>query len=256
LPISTVVNLLTVKESLPTVRVTFPEGTRVEEMAEVAEEAGFGPAEGFLAAVDAAALPAGLAAALPEGAGLQGYLFPDTYILPLGSTAADLVALMIETLDRRFSADLRAALANRGLNTHQALTLASIVEREAVLAEERPLIAAVFLNRLANGDLLGADPTVQFAVALDPANVARYGWWKKELTLADLALQSPYNTRALPGIPPGPIANAGLASLEAVARPAESDFYYFVADAKKGDGSHVFAVTFEEHEANIARVRQ
>ncbi|WBL36327.1 endolytic transglycosylase MltG [Tepidiforma flava] len=194
----------------------------------------------------------GLAEHLPPGADLRGYLFPDTYIMPVGSTMDDLVAYMIRTLDERFTPELRAAAAARGLNPHQALTLASIVEREAVLPAERPLIAGVFYNRLAAGDRLGADPTVQFAVALDPASVQRYGWWKKELTIIDLENPSPYNTRLFPGLPPGPIACPGLASIEAVAYPTDTDYYYFVADAKKGDGSHVFAVTFAEHERNIA----
>lgn len=248
----TVLHLLTVKEAVPVLRVTFPEGLRIEEMAVLAEQAGFGPRDEFLAAVARAQLPPGLAEHLPPGADLQGYLFPDTYIMPVGSTMDDLVAYMIRTLDERFTPELRAAAAARGLNPHQALTLASIVEREAVLPSERPLIAGVFYNRLAAGDRLGADPTVQFAVALDPASVQRYGWWKKELTIIDLENPSPYNTRLFPGLPPGPIACPGLASIEAVAYPTDTDYYYFVADAKKGDGSHVFAVTFAEHERNIA----
>ena len=96
---------------------------------------------------------------------------------------------------------------------YQAITLAAIVEREAVLEEERPLIAGVFYNRLAAGDLLGADPTVQFAVSLDPASVAKYGYWKRGLTAADLESPSPYNTRKVAGLPPGPITNPGLASI-------------------------------------------
>jgi len=248
----TVLQLLTVKESVPVLRVTFPEGLRIEEMAVIAEQAGFGTRDEFLAATARAQLPPGLAEYLPEGATLQGYLFPDTYILPVGSTMDDLVTYMIRTLDERFTPELRAAAAARGLNPHQALTLASIVEREAVIPEERPLIAGVFYNRLAAGDRLGADPTVQYAVAEDPASVRQYGWWKKELTIIDLENPSPYNTRLFPGLPPGPIACPGLASIEAVARPAATDYYYFVADAKKGDGSHVFAVTFAEHEQNIA----
>lgn len=252
----TVLDAIRVKPSPPVVRLTFPEGLRVEEMAAIVERSGLGTAEEFLAAVERAQLPPGLAEylppaeALPPGQRLQGYLFPDTYLLPRGSTVDDLVALMVATLDRRFTPELRAAAAAKGLNPHQALTLASIVEREAVIPAERPLIAGVFLNRLRANDLLGADPTVQFAVALDPANVERYGWWKKELTIDDLEVRSPYNTRLFPGLPPGPIANPGLASIEAVANAAETDFYYFVANAKAGDGSHVFAVTEAEHERN------
>ena len=250
------INALTVKDAVPTIRVTFPEGIRVEEMAVIAEKAGFGTYGQFLEAVAAAQLPPDLAGAVPAGQGLQGYLFPDTYILPRGSTAADLVQLMLATFDRRFTPELRAAAAAHGLNTHQAITLAAVVEREAVLAQERPLIAGVFYNRLAEGDRLGADPTVQFAAALSQASVNKFGWWKKELTIDDLENPSKYNTRLFPGLPPGPITNPGLASIEAVANPATTKMYYFVADAKKADGSHVFAETFAEHERNIARVGQ
>jgi UPF0755 protein len=249
----TAVETLTVQESGPTVRVTFPEGIRIEEMAVLVEEAQIASAADFLAAVQAAAIPAEIAATLPEGAGLQGYLFPDTYILPEGATAGELVTLMLTTFLQRFTPELREQAAALGLNMHQAVALASIVEREAVLPEERALIAGVFYNRLEAGDLLGADPTVQFAVALDPANVAAYGWWKQELTVEDLAIDSPYNTRLYPGLPPGPITNPGLAPLQAVAMPEDTDYYYFVADAQAGDGSHLFAVTFEEHVANQQR---
>lgn len=249
-----ILNRLTVQEFVPVLKVTFPEGIRFEEMAVLAEQAGFGPREAFIAAVGRAKLPTGLAETLPEGASLQGYLFPDTYILPEGSTMDDLVALMIETLDERFSPELRSAALAQGLNPHQALTLAAVVEREAVLPDERPLIAGVFYNRLAENDRLGADPTVQFAVALDQKSVDEFGWWKKELTILDLENPSPYNTRLFPGLPPGPITNPGLASIEAVANPQKTDYYYFVADAVKGDGSHAFAVTFAEHERNVAMV--
>ncbi|MFQ5381106.1 MAG: endolytic transglycosylase MltG [Dehalococcoidia bacterium] len=247
--LSTIVTLLTVQESVPVIRVTFPEGWRNEEMAQLAEQKGFGPADDFLAAARTAPLPFDFAKDLPvDAVDRQGYLFPDTYIMPVGSTAADLVALMIETLDERFDPELRAAVREQGLTLHEALTLASIVEREAVLEEERPLIAGVFMNRMAAGDLLGADPTVQFVVALDEASVEEYGYWKTELTAADFEIDSPYNTRKVAGLPPAPITNPGLASIAAVAHPAETDDYYFVADCVKADGSHLFARTIEEHD--------
>ena len=248
-----VITDLTVQESVPVLKVTFPEGIRIEEMAVIAERAGFGSRESFLAATATAVLPPGFVESHPEGASLQGYLFPDTYIMPVGSTAEDLIAYMLDTLEERFSPELRAAASARGLSPHQALTLASIVEREAVLDEERPLIAGVFYNRLEAGDTLGADPTVQYAVSLVPGSVEEFGYWKKEITQADLEIESPYNTRKFPGLPPGPIANPGLLSIQAVANPTDTEMYYFVADAKAGDGSHRFAVTFEEHQANIAQ---
>lgn len=248
-----VVSALTVHESAQVLRVTFPEGIRFEEMAIIAERAGFGTEQEFLEAVGAALPPPAFLEAFPLGANLQGYLFPDTYFMPVGSTPAQLVAYMLRTLEERFTPELRSAAAARGLNTHQALTLASIVEREAVLEEERPLIAGVFYNRLEAGDTLGADPTVQYALSLVPGSVEEFGYWKKEITLEDLKIESPYNTREVPGMPPGPIANPGLKSIEAVANPEDTEFYYFVADAVAGDGSHRFAVTFEEHQANAAR---
>lgn len=257
-----VIRRLLVPEDVPVLRVTFPEGIRIEEMAVIAEAAKFGPREDFLEAVDEASLPPGLAQALPDaellppGQRLQGYLFPDTYILPVGSTMDELVALMIRTLNERFTPAMREAAAAQGLDTHQALTLASIVEREAVLDEERPIIAGVFYNRIRASDLIGADATTQFAIALDPESVREHGYWKTELTQAELDNPSPYNTREVVGIPPGPITNPGLAAIEAVAYPEETDLYWFVADAIAGDGSHRFAVTEAEHFANIAQYGQ
>lgn len=256
-PTALVVNELTVKDSVPVQRVTFPEGLRVEEMAVLAEKAGFGTAQQFLDAVTNAVPPSDIAAMVPAagtvpGYRLQGFLFPDTYILPAGSSDAQLVQLMLQTFSERYSHALRDDASAQGLTPYQVLTMASIIEREAVLPTERPIIAGVFYNRLAAHDLIGADATVQFAVALDPASVAKYGYWKKELTLDDLATRSPYNTRLFPGLPPGPIANPGLASIEAAAEPAKTDYYFFVANAKKADGSHVFAVTQAQQDQNIA----
>lgn len=255
--VAVVVDQISLTSDLPALRVTFPEGTRIEQMADVAAKAGFGTAQQFLDAVKNATPPPEIAAMEPAAGAvpqyrLQGFLFPDTYILPQGSTASDLVALMLQTFADKFSPALQEQAKEHGLTPYQALTLASIVEREAVLDSERPLIVGVFMNRLAKGDRIGADATTQFAVALDPANVAKYGWWKTDLTEADLAIDSPYNTRLNPGLPPGPIANPGLKSIEAACNPTKTDYYYFVANAKKGDGSHVFAVTLEQQNANIA----
>lgn len=254
-----VINAITVKESAPVVKITFPEGIRIEEMAAIAEKAGLCSRQEFLDAVAQATVPESIAAILPPegtvpGLRLQGLLFPDTYIVPRGTSPANLVELMLTTFAERFSPELQAAAETHGVTPYQAITLASIVEREAAVASERPLIAGVFYNRLAAGDLLGADPTVQYAVSLEPGSVEEFGYWKKELTLVDLDSTSPYNTRRVAGLPPGPITNPGLASLEAAANPATTKDYYFVADAKKGDGSHVFAETEAQHLQNIAAV--
>lgn len=255
--VARVVDQISLMSDLPALKVTFPEGIRVEQMAALAEEAGFGTQQQFLDAVQDATPPPAIADMVPaQGAvpqyRLQGFLFPDTYILPQGSTAADLVNMMLETFAARFTPALQQQAQEHGLTPYQALTLASIVEREAVLDSERPIIAGVFLNRMAQGINLGADPTTQFAVALDPASVAEFGWWKTDLTEADLAIDSPYNTRLNTGLPPGPITNPGLKSLEAACNPTKTDYLYFVADSKKGDGSHLFSETLEQQSANIA----
>ena len=248
--ISILRKITVVGADVPTVRVTFPEGLRIEEMAEIAQQAGFGPAAEFIQAVREAELPLSLAVGLPQGVSHEGYLFPDTYIVPLGSTAAELVALMLETMHLRFSADLREAAALRDLTPHEVLTLASIVEREVVVPEERPVVAGVFFNRIDSFDRLGADATVQYCIANDPASVEAYGWWKPgdEITFADLDCDSPYNTRRFAGLPPGPIANPGLASIEAVVNAEDTGFYYYVIDTNADDGSHCFAITLAEHD--------
>jgi len=226
--------------------LTVPEGWRREQVADLLDRSGL-PASGqaFLAASQEPPAGSWVETELPAGASLEGFLFPDSYQLAEDSTAEELVATMLENLDRRLTPALRRAFTDRGLSLFQAVTLASIIEREAVVADERPQIASVFLNRLALGIKLDADPTVQYALGRQPDG----NWWKSGLTFADLELDSPYNTYRFPGLPPGPIANPGLASLEAVAQPAETAFLYFRA-ACDGSGRHQFAVTFEQHQAN------
>lgn len=183
--------------------------------------------------------------ALPFDATMEGYLFPDTYSLPPDLTADDLVNAMLDNFLQRFNDDLRNGIQQQGLTLHQAVTLASIVEREAILPEERPIIGSVFFNRLTLGMKLEADPTVQYALGQQPDG----SWWKAPLSLLDLDFDSPYNTYLQAGIPPGPIANPGLASLHAIAFPEDTPYLYFRAKCD-GSGGHAFAVTFEEHEAN------
>ena len=146
---------------------------------------------------------------------------------------------------------MRQAFGTQGLALREAVTLASIVEREAVVAAERPIIAGIFYNRLAQEMLLQADPTVQYPLGYQPETGS---WWKSPLSLADLEMQSPYNTYVFTGLPPGPIANPGLASLEAVATPALVDYIFFVADCNAATpGAHLFSVTYEEHVANVQK---
>jgi UPF0755 protein len=188
---------------------------------------------------------------LPPGSSLEGYLFPDTYRLPADATASDLVNTMLFTFGSRVTQDMIQAMAAQGLSLHGAVTLASIVEREARIPEERPVIASVFLNRLSQGIKLDADPTVQYALGFQ---VDEGQWWKRPLYLTDLEIDSAYNTYRYPGLPPGPIASPGLASIIAVAHPAQTDYLYFVVDCTaEVDGTHAFSVTYEEHQLNVAR---
>ena len=239
--------------------VRFVEGWRVEQMADHLADnptANIDAAQFLAIAQRQAAFdltPYTSLADLPATASLEGYLFPDTYRVPPDADAVYLVNLMLQTFDRRTTAGLRQGFQSQGLTVYQAVTLAAIVEREAVVASERPIIAGVFYNRLAQGIKLEADPTVQYPLGYQPASDS---WWKSPLFLEDLALDSPYNTYLYAGLPPGPIANPSLSSLEAVAFPTQTEFIFFVADCEAAvSGSHAFSVTYEEHLANVQRCR-
>jgi UPF0755 protein len=183
---------------------------------------------------------------LPEFATLEGFLFPDSYTLAREISVNELVALLLANFDRQLNPTLRQGFTNQGLTLHQALTLASIIEREAVVDEEMPVIASVFLNRLAAGMKLDSDPTVQYALGF---NSSQDTWWTNPLSRTDLQVNSPYNTYRNTGLPPGPISNPGLAALKAVAFPTNSNFYYFRA-ACDGSGRHQFSQTYEQHLQN------
>lgn len=185
-----------------------------------------------------------LAHEIPPGSSLEGFLFPDTYRLSLDATAGDLVGRMVSTFDSRVTSDMRADAANNELSLFDVVIVASIVEREAVVPDERPLIASVYLNRLRGGIKLDADPTVQYAMGYQTDTNQ---WWNLNLTQADyLSVESPFNTYLYPGLPPGPIANPGLDAIRAVIYPAESEYLFFRA-ACDGSGRHSFAFTYEEH---------
>jgi UPF0755 protein len=231
---------------------TVPEGWRAEEIAWKLDSLLPGRGRDFLAIVhEDEELAARLG--LPPDTSLEGFLFPDTYELPRDQDLRALIDKMVDQFDRRFDAGRRATAARAGLTPLEAVALASIVEREAAVPEERPLIAAVYFNRLALGMRLQADPTVQYALATPGVPTPGPRLWQHELSLADLEVPSPYNTYRQPGLPPGPICSPGLASLDAVLRPADTAALYFVA---RGDGSHVFAQTMDEHLANIRRIER
>jgi UPF0755 protein len=222
------------------VNVTFPEGLTAAEMSKIFESHGIGPAAAFVHAAGNAALVRGLD---PSAGDLEGYLFPETYALPRHVEAAALVRLMVSRFERVFTSELQQAATARHLTVRQAVTLASIVEKETAKTEERPLVAAVYLNRLRVNMPLQCDPTVIYALL-------KAGRFAGNLHREDLNLDSPYNTYRYPGLPPGPIASPGRASLEAVVHPANSDFLYFVS---RNDGSHEFARTLEEHNRNVQK---
>ncbi len=219
--------------------VTFPEGLTIAEMAELAERNGLGAAADFQLAARDPVLRAGIA---PKALTLEGYLFPDTYALPRRAGAADVVQAMVAGFGRAFDAALRAEATQRGLSVHEVVTLASLIEKETAQADERPVVSAVYHNRLKQGVLLQCDPTVVYGLMLE-------GRWNGNIRRVDLQMNSRYNTYRFAGLPPGPIASPGRASLEAAVRPADVPYLYFVS---RNDGSHVFARTLAEHNRNVA----
>ncbi|MFC2028540.1 endolytic transglycosylase MltG [Chloroflexota bacterium] len=183
---------------------------------------------------------------LPTGSSGEGFLFPGTYLLPRETNADDLVSVLFQNSSLYISPEMIQQFHDQGLDVFQAVTLASIVEREAIISDEKAMIASVFLNRLHIKMKLESDPTVQYALGYDDVGKT---WWKNPLTGLDLSLDSPYNTYLYPGLPPGPISNPDLLSLQAVANPSVSNFLFFRA---RCDGSdlHTFAETFEQHLTN------
>lgn len=231
---------------------TVPEGWRALEIADALERSQVTSRARFLDLVEH---PTGntpdLLGTLPKGQTLEGYLYPDSYRFESNTPADAVLRQMLDTFVANLTPDLLNGFQANGLSLQQAVTLASIVEREAVAADERPIIASVFLNRLRRGMRLQADPTVQYAlVEAGSTTTASDSYWKRTLTFADLAVTSPYNTYQLVGLPPGPICSPGLASLRAVAHPATTDYLYFVA---RPDGTHAFARTLAEHQQNVAK---
>lgn len=235
--------------------ITVPEGFRAEEIADRLSTANIIEPERFLAAIRQ---PRNLSIfkdydflqALPPNGSLEGFLFPDTYRLPvLASTPELVIKPFLDNFVKKLGSEGLSG-GPSGLSGRDLITLASIVEREAVQADERPLIAGVYLNRLrgncvdVGGNYLQADPTVQYARGA-PGN-----WWWKPQTIDEYrTITSPYNTYLNPGLPPGPIASPGLSAIEATRTPADSPLCFFVATGD--NGRHVFAQTLAEHEQNL-----
>ena len=206
------------------VAITIPEGWRAEQVADLLTAENIMDGSVFLAAVR------------------QG----DVINHPLLATPEDLLMRMLDTMQARLPIGWESMAAAQGLSLYEVLTLASIVEREAVVPAERPTIASVYLNRVKKGMYLQADPTVQYAMGYQPDTGQ---WWKTPVTLEEYEnVNSPYNTYLYPNLPPGPIASPGASSIAAVLQPAQTTYLFFLG---RGDGSHIFANTFEEHEQNI-----
>lgn len=219
--------------------LTIPEGFDLEEIASAVEKAGLGKAEEILSIAKDPALISKLNI---RSKSLEGYLFPDTYRFPLGVPAQNILIAMAQTLQKKLNPALRKQIAENNLSFHQILTLASLIEKETSVNSERPLIAAVFLNRLRKNMRLQSDPTVIYALP----NL------EGELRHRHLSYNSPYNTYRYKGLPPGPIASPGLASIRAVLNPAEVDYLYFVATR---EGGHKFSNTYKEHQKAVAQYR-
>jgi UPF0755 protein len=213
-------------------QVTMREGLDRWAVAELMVAQGLGTLEQWSDATAYVSLIADLA---PEAESLEGYLFPDTYRFSPDLTPLAIVEIMVRNFRSQFGQEL--AYINTGLDVHETVTLASIVETEARLDSERATIASVYLNRIRKGMILQADPTVIFAMKLA-------GTWNGNIRKGDLRIDSPYNTYINPGLPPGPVASPGLASLRAAAAPTTTDYLFFVS---KNDGSHVFSRTLAEH---------
>lgn len=220
--------------------VTIPEGLTSREMADILYREIHLDPEAFLELVNDSTFAHSVGA---DACSLEGYLFPDTYGFVPGMEAAEIIREMVSKGRHAFGIEFSRKAAEVGLSWHQALTLASIVEGEAQVDDERPRIAAVFMNRLKQGWRLQADPTVAYAL----------GGRRERIVYRDLEVRSPYNTYSVKGLPPGPICNPGKDAVSAVVFPlANCDDMYFVA---KGDGTHIFSKTMEEHAAAIRSVR-
>jgi UPF0755 protein len=218
--------------------ITFPEGLTIAEMGAIFETAGLGPKAMFTAAARRASLVHGVD---PSADDLEGYLFPETYNLPRDAGAEMLIGQMTKRFLAVYDAKLRDAAKARGLTTRQVVTIASLIEKETSRPEERALVSAVYQNRMRIGMGMQCDPTVIYALQ-------RAGRWNGNLTRENLQFDSPYNTYRYSGLPPGPIAAPGRASLEAAVAPADVGYLYFVS---RNDGSHVFASTLAEHNRNV-----
>lgn len=224
--------------------IVVPEGLTAEETFALFWSQGIGGPDAFKAALVQTELVPGLTKGVTD---LEGFLFPDTYVVTRSTSAAQIVDRMTGNFREHFTPELQRKANAAGLTTRQAVTLASIVQKETALASEAPLVAGVYWNRLKRGMRLQADPTVIYALK-------QGGIWRGTLLRSDYDYESPYNTYLHVGLPPGPIANPGLAALKAAVNPARTSYLYFVADPTTG--GHTFSTTFDDHLIAIALARR
>jgi UPF0755 protein len=218
--------------------VVIPEGYTMFDVAQAIQDAGLGSSQQFL---EVARSEVGIISDLsPDAKSLEGYLFPNTYEFTRTQSMKDMAGAMVKEFR------LVAQQIGLSLDVQKTVTMASIIEKETAVPEERPVVASVYYNRLGRNIALQADPSVIYAELLDGA----YGG---ALHHSDMSFQSAYNTYNHSGLPPGPIGNPGRSSLEAAMHPAQTDYYYFVGD---GNGHHRFSRSLEEHNQNVARLRQ
>lgn len=222
--------------------ITIPEGFTIRQIGDRLEAAKIGSAERFLELARYGGSSFQTKFSSPGG-NLEGFLFPDTYLVPNASTEEDVIRLMLDAFDRKVAGPMTDEIARSGMSLQQCVTLASLVEREARISKDRPLVSAVIHNRLRKNMRLEIDATVLYAL----------GHHKGRVLYRDLDVDSPYNTYRNPGLPPGPIASPGLQSIRAAIHPARVSYLYYVA---RPDGSHIFSQTFEQHQAAIRSVRR
>lgn len=221
-------------------RLTIPEGYTMKQIAGKIEEAGLGKTENFMILTGDAKL---LNKYDIPAATMEGYLYPDTYYFPKGTSERAIMEVMLRQMQSRITPAMRMKAQDMRLNIHEVLTLASIVEKETGKAAERPTIASVFHNRMARGMRLESDPTAVYGVNLQGGGV----------TASHVRDENPYNTYKINGLPPTPIASPGIDSIKAVLYPADTKYFFFVA---KGDGGHVFSTTYEQHQQAVNEWRK
>jgi UPF0755 protein len=224
-------------------RILVPEGLTAEETFEIFWKQGIGGPAAFQEAMADTELLPGFTSGVSD---LEGFLFPDTYQVTRTTSAAEIVARMVSRFRENFTPAMREAAQRRNLTVREAVTLASIIEKETALTREYPLVSSVYWNRLDRKMRLQADPTVVYALKRDRK-------WKGVLYRSDYEYDSPWNTYRIGGLPPGPICSPGLGALQAAVAPVKSDYLYFVAD---DSGGHVFSRTFSEHLQAIAAARR